>query len=95
MLVGAPLSGWISDIVIIRSQRKRGLWYPEDRLRATLFGAFLPVAVILSAVVTRYISGTCGLALNLICLFFTGVAVSILDTSLKATSFTSFRSILF
>ncbi|KAL9714594.1 hypothetical protein Ac2012v2_001249 [Leucoagaricus gongylophorus] len=78
--IGAPLSGWISDIVIIRSQRKRGLWYPEDRLRATLFGAFLPVAVILSAVVTRYIPGTCGLALNLICLFFTGVAVDIVLT---------------
>ena len=93
-LVGAPLSGWISDIVIIRSQRKRGFWYPEDRLRATLFGTFLPIAVILSAVITRYIPGTYGLILNLFCLFFTGVAVSILNTSLRVTSFTPFRLIL-
>lgn len=93
-LVGAPLSGWISDIVIIRSQRKKGFWYPEDRLRATLFGVFLPIAVVLSAVVTRYIAGTCGLILNLFCLFFTGVAVGILNTSLKVISFPPFRLIL-
>ncbi|KAF5349687.1 hypothetical protein D9756_008816 [Leucocoprinus leucothites] len=79
--IGAPLSGWISDIVIIRSKGKRGgLWYPEDRLRAALFGVFLPVTVILSAVFTKYISGTMGLVLNLICLFFTGVAVDMVLT---------------
>lgn len=75
-LVGAPLSGWISDMVIIRSRRKRGgLWYPEDRLKATLFGIFLPIAIILSGVITKYVPGPVGLVGNLVCLFFTGVAV--------------------
>jgi len=80
--IGAPLSGWISDLVIIRWRKKRGgLWYPEDRLRATLFGIFLPVAVVFSALVCRYLSGdTVGLALNLFCLFLAGVAVDIVLT---------------
>ncbi|KXN87016.1 Quinidine resistance protein 1 [Leucoagaricus sp. SymC.cos] len=78
--IGAPLSGWISDLVIIRSKRQRGVWYPEDRLRATLFGLFLPIAVILSGVITKQVPGTLGLVLNLVCLFFTGVAVDIVLT---------------
>lgn len=79
--IGAPLSGWISDLVIVRWKRKRGgIWYPEDRLRATLFGTFLPLAVVLSAVITKYVPGSVGLALNLVCLFFTGVAVDIVLT---------------
>ncbi|KAF9447241.1 MFS general substrate transporter [Macrolepiota fuliginosa MF-IS2] len=79
--IGAPLSGWISDVVIIRWMRKRGgIWYPEDRLRATLGGIFLPVAVILSGIITRYVPGVPGLAANLVCLFMTGVAVDLVLT---------------
>ncbi|EKM83282.1 hypothetical protein AGABI1DRAFT_69563 [Agaricus bisporus var. burnettii JB137-S8] len=75
--IGAPLSGWLSDLVLVRGMKKRGYWYPEDRLRATLFGLFLPVAVISSALITRYVPGPLGLVGNLACLFFTGVAVSV------------------
>lgn len=68
-------------MVIIRSRRKRGgLWYPEDRLKATLFGIFLPITIILSGVITKYVPGPVGLVGNLVCLFFTGVAVSQSDS---------------
>lgn len=81
-LVGAPLSGWLSDLVIVRSMKERGYWYPEDRLRATLFGLFLPIAVVLSAVITKYVPGPLGLVGNMACLFFTGVAVSFVSDHL-------------
>jgi hypothetical protein len=74
-LVGAPLSGWVSDKVMAKYRRERGSWYPEDRLRASLFGFFLPVTVIAPAVTTRYITGMLGLALNLLCFLINGVAV--------------------
>ncbi|EKM77269.1 hypothetical protein AGABI1DRAFT_43790 [Agaricus bisporus var. burnettii JB137-S8] len=74
--IGAPLAGWISDRTVIQYKAKRGHWYPEDRLRASLYGAYLSVTVIASALVTTYIPGTLGLVLNLVIFFFNGVGVS-------------------
>ncbi|KXN92614.1 hypothetical protein AN958_02995 [Leucoagaricus sp. SymC.cos] len=75
--IGAPLAGWISDQVVIRYKKKRGYWHPEDRLRASLFSCYLPLTVLGSALITKYIPGTLGLILNLVCLFFNGVGCDI------------------
>lgn len=74
-LAGAPLSGWVSDKVVAKYRRKRGYWYPEDRLRASLFGFFLPIAVFAPAVITEYVPGTLGLVMNLLCFLINGIAV--------------------
>ncbi|KAJ3553244.1 hypothetical protein NP233_g12692 [Leucocoprinus birnbaumii] len=72
-IVGAPLSGWISDKMVVRYKRLRGYWYPEDRLRACLTSVYLPITVLASALITKYVPGTLGLVLNLICFFFNGI----------------------
>ena len=40
--VGSPLSGWISDRIVINFKQKCGYWYPEDQLRICLYSFFLP-----------------------------------------------------
>jgi hypothetical protein len=57
--------------------RRGGKWIPEDRLRATLFGAvfLVPISVLCSGVITHYVGGNFGLGLNLVCLFFNGLGV--------------------
>ncbi|XP_006459045.1 hypothetical protein AGABI2DRAFT_66467 [Agaricus bisporus var. bisporus H97] len=77
--VGAPISGWISDKMVIHYKAKRQYWYPEDRIRAALFGAYLPITVFASAYVTEYIAGRLGIILNLVIFFFNGVGVSVHD----------------
>jgi hypothetical protein len=54
-----------------------GKWVPEDRLRAALLaaGVLVPVPVLVSGVVTKYVSGTFGMAINLACLFIAGAGV--------------------
>jgi MFS family permease len=77
-LVGAPLSGHISDRLVVYYRKKRGgEWYPEDRLRAALPGALIlvPLSVLLSGLLTEYVPGTLGLVLNLVCLFMNGLGV--------------------
>jgi len=73
-MIGAPLSGRISDRIIVYYRKKRGAWYPEDRLRVTLPAALtlVPLSVLISALLTVYVPGTLGLMLNLICLFISG-----------------------
>jgi len=73
--VGAPLSGWISDKIVVRYKKLRGYWFPEDRLRACLYSFYLPITVLASGLITRYIPGTLGLVLNLICFFINGIGV--------------------
>uniref|UniRef100_A0A0W0EYQ7 Major facilitator superfamily (MFS) profile domain-containing protein n=2 Tax=Moniliophthora roreri TaxID=221103 RepID=A0A0W0EYQ7_MONRR len=76
--VGAPFAGWLSDKTVTRMRKQRGgIWYPEDRLRATLLGAafFVPLSVLGVGLVTEFIPGPVGLSLNLICLFFNGFGV--------------------
>ncbi len=77
--VGAPLSGYLSDRIVVQSRRSRGgVWYPEDRLRATLNGALVlvPLSMVLSGIVTKYVDGPIGLALDLACFFLNGFGVS-------------------
>ena len=76
--VGAPLAGRISDRLLAKWLKRRGgEWVPEDRLRATLFGAafLVPVPVLCSGIITHYGGGNVGLGLNLVCLFFNGLGV--------------------
>ncbi|KLO19712.1 MFS general substrate transporter [Schizopora paradoxa] len=77
-LLGAPLAGRLSDrsIVYWRARRK-GEWVPEDRLRVTMIGAvfLVPLSVLCSGVFTRFVPGTLGIVLNLICLFANGLGV--------------------
>ena len=79
--VGAPLSGWISDKIVIRYKKLRGYWFPEDRLRACLYSFYLPITVLASGLITKYIPGTLGLALNLICFFINGIGVGIFEVN--------------
>ncbi|ETW85087.1 major facilitator superfamily [Heterobasidion irregulare TC 32-1] len=79
-IIGAPLAGRVSDIIVVRWRKRRGgEWVPEDRLRGTLYGAciFVPLSVLCSGLVTHYIGGTLGIVLNLVCLFFNGLGVDL------------------
>jgi hypothetical protein len=50
---------------------------PEDRLRATLWGAaiFIPLSVLASGILTQFLDGRVGLGLKLVCLFLNGMGV--------------------
>lgn len=77
-LIGAPLAGRMSDRIVVRWRAKRGgVWYPEDRLRAAVYGAlfFVPLSVLISGLLLRYVDGKLGFVLNLVCLFFNGIGV--------------------
>ncbi|KAF9460890.1 MFS general substrate transporter [Collybia nuda] len=77
-IVGAPLAGRISDKLVVRYRERRGgVWYPEDRLRVTVFAAatFVPLSSLFFGLLHKYVGGTVGLVLNLICLFMNGVGV--------------------
>ncbi|KAJ3565069.1 hypothetical protein NP233_g7878 [Leucocoprinus birnbaumii] len=78
-MVGAPIAGRISDRIITTWTKKRGAWYPEDRLRATFFGGlvFVPLSVLGCGLVTEYVEGPIGLSLNLLLLFMNGLGVDI------------------
>ncbi|KAF8880862.1 major facilitator superfamily domain-containing protein [Infundibulicybe gibba] len=79
-IVGAPLAGGLSDKIVAKwRQRRGGVWYPEDRLRATLIGAafLVPVPVLISGLLSQFVGGTTSLIFNLICLFINGVGVDI------------------
>ena len=55
-----------------------GVWYPEDRLRAALIPSaiIVPLSVLGFGLVNKFVDGTLGLVLSLVCLFFNGVGVS-------------------
>ncbi|KAG1848320.1 major facilitator superfamily domain-containing protein [Suillus subalutaceus] len=77
--IGAPIAGRLSDTVVRRWREKRkGVWFPEDRLRATWIGGLfmVPLSVGASGLITTYVGGTIGLSLNLLCLFVNGMGVS-------------------
>ncbi|KAG1749487.1 MFS general substrate transporter [Suillus lakei] len=76
--IGAPVAGRLSDIVVRRWREKRkGVWFPEDRLRATWIGGLfmVPLSIGASGLITTYVGGPIGLALNLLCLFTNGMGV--------------------
>jgi len=75
-MVGATIIGRVSDYTVIKWREKRkGVWYPEDRLRAALipFATIVPLSVLGFGLVNRFVDGTLGLVLSLVCLFFNGV----------------------
>jgi len=79
LTVGAPVAGRLSDIVVRRWRKKRkGVWYPEDRLRATWIGGLvmIPLSIGASGLITTYVGGPIGLWLNLLCLYTNGMGVS-------------------
>ena len=77
--VGAPIGGRISDAVVRRAKEERkGIWVPEDRLRAVWVGGLvlIPVSVTLAGFTTEYVDGMIGLVINLVCFFTNGLGVS-------------------
>lgn len=77
-IVGAPIAGRLSDIVVRKGRaRRNGVWYPEDRLRATWLGGLfmVPISIAASGLITQYVDGTVGLTLNLLCFFTNGMGV--------------------
>ncbi|KAI5890975.1 MFS general substrate transporter [Schizophyllum commune H4-8] len=78
--IGAPLAGKFSDRMVIKwRERRNGVWYPEDRLRATTpgLGYLIPLTLIASGLTTQYIPGPLGLTLNLIWFFFNGIGIDV------------------
>jgi hypothetical protein len=77
-LVASAVAGRLSDASVEKRKAARnGIWDPEDRLLVILTGGvFVPLSVGLSGLITTYIPGPLGLALNLLCLFMNGVGVS-------------------
>ncbi|KAF8421123.1 MFS general substrate transporter, partial [Boletus edulis BED1] len=66
--VGTPISGRISDMMVRRGKKERkGVWVPEDRLRAVWIGqlVLVPISVTLVSLVTTYVDGTIGLVMSL------------------------------
>jgi len=80
-MLGAAIVGPISDYTVIKWRRKRkGVWYPEDRLRAAWipFAIIVPLPVLAFGLVNKFIDGNLGLTLSLICLFFNGAGVDMI-----------------
>ncbi|KAG1769032.1 major facilitator superfamily domain-containing protein [Suillus occidentalis] len=58
--IGAPLAGRLSDVVLRKWQKKRkGVWSPEDRLRAIWIGGLfmVPLSIGVSGLLTAYVGG--------------------------------------
>jgi len=71
--------GRISDRIIIKWRRKRkGVWYPEDRLRAAVVPLALitPLSLLAFGLVNKFVDGNLGVVLSLVCLFVNGGGVS-------------------
>ncbi|KAF8061834.1 major facilitator superfamily domain-containing protein [Lyophyllum atratum] len=93
-MIGAPLAGRISDKVVVKWRKRRGgVWYPEDRLRATLGGALflVPFTVLCSGLLTQFVPGKVGLVLNLLCLFLNGIAIDVVLSPSGAYAVDIFR----
>ena len=77
--VGAAIVGRVSDHIVIKWRRKRkGVWYPEDRLRAAIvpLAIIIPVSLLVFGLVNKFIDGNLGVVLSLVCLFVNGGGVS-------------------
>ncbi|KAF8877738.1 MFS general substrate transporter [Gymnopilus junonius] len=77
-MTGAALVGRISDRTVINWRKKRGgVWYPEDRLRASLipFALIVPIPLIIYGLANQFVDGTPGLVICLVCLFINGIGV--------------------
>ena len=80
LVVGAPISGYISDRIITHRRKTRGVWVPEDRLRGVQFSlcGLIPASLLIAGYATTYINGPLGLSLNLFALFINGFGVRLL-----------------
>ncbi|KAG1782020.1 major facilitator superfamily domain-containing protein [Suillus placidus] len=80
--IASLVAGRLSDTMVAKWKVKRkGIWVPEDRLRAVLVGGLLvPLSVGLSGLVTAYIAGPLGLVLSLLCLLMNGIGVDFVLT---------------
>lgn len=79
-MIGAPISGWISDNIVISRRKARGeVWYPEDRLRGTLVGALflVPLSMVFSGLLIEYIEGSVSLVLVFVCFFVNGLGLEL------------------
>ena len=68
--------------MVIKWRKKRGgVWYPEDRLRASLvpFAVLTPFSVLVFGLANKFIDGPVGLFISIICLFINGLGVSLID----------------
>ena len=77
--VGSAIVGRVSDHIVIKWRRQRkGIWYPEDRMRAAVipYAIFIPISVLCFGLANRFIEGKMGLGLSLVFLFFSGGGVS-------------------
>ncbi|KAI0668312.1 MFS general substrate transporter [Trametes maxima] len=86
-IVGAPLAGSLSDRAVIRGRALRGgTWVPEDRLRATYWGAlvYVPLSCAVFGLATQFVPGPVGIVIDVICLFVNGVAVDLVLTPMSS-----------
>ncbi|TRM67197.1 major facilitator superfamily domain-containing protein [Schizophyllum amplum] len=78
--IGAPLAGKYSDHMVVKWRaRRNGVWYPEDRMRATTsgLGLLIPLTLIACGLTTQFVPGPLGLTLNLIWFFFNGIGIDV------------------
>jgi len=78
-MVGSAIVGRVSDLTVIKWRRKRkGVWYPEDRLRAAVipFAVLVPLSLLGFGLVNKFVDGNLGIMLSLVCLFFDGAGVN-------------------
>jgi len=63
-----------------RVRKRKGVWYPEDRLRAAWipFSIIVPLSVLGFGLVNKFVDGNLGLTLSLVCLFFNGTGVDMI-----------------
>ncbi|KZV62756.1 MFS general substrate transporter [Peniophora sp. CONT] len=85
-ILGAPLAGRLSDIIVVRARAKRGSWVPEDRLRASVLGVavLVPVSLLAFGLTIKFLPGTAGLVVCLVLLFLHGVGVDYALTPMSA-----------
>ncbi|KAG1721025.1 hypothetical protein EDB19DRAFT_1774591 [Suillus lakei] len=78
--IGELVAGRQLDIAVRRWREKReGMWCPEDRLRATWIGGLIivPLSMCASGLITTYVGGPIGLALNILCIGANGMGVDL------------------
>ena len=64
--------------IISWRERRGGVWVPEDRLRATFWGAavLVPGSILATGLTMQYVKGIPGICLILVWLFMNGIGVS-------------------
>ncbi|KAH8832729.1 MFS general substrate transporter [Flagelloscypha sp. PMI_526] len=81
-IIGAPVAGRISDHFVVRWKERRGFWYPEDRLRASIVGALflVPLSTLAIGIIVETIPTPLGLTLVMVGMFINGIGVDLVMT---------------